>query len=79
MVTGNKSKFIYDATLAGAARETADWIRERQSQEFDAIYVKAGAKLAIHVTEEITLDYDPNGRKTNYQRSVQRGEYRDLD
>jgi len=79
VVTGNRSKFIYDATLAGAARETADWIRERQSQEFDAIYVKAGAKVAIHVKEEISLDYDPEGRKTNYHRAALRGDYRDLD
>ncbi|MEM8500667.1 MAG: TIGR03752 family integrating conjugative element protein [Pseudomonadota bacterium] len=79
VVTGNRSKFIYDATLAGAARETADWIRERQSQEFDAIYVKAGEKVAIHVKEEITLDYDPLGRKTNYHRTALRGAYRELD
>lgn len=77
-ITGSRSKFVYNATLAGAAHETADWIRERQSQEFDAIYVKAGEKVAIHINEEITLDYDPQGRKTNYDRLTGR-EYRALD
>lgn len=77
-VTGDRSKFIYNATLAGAAHETADWIRDRQSQEFDAVYVRAGEKVAVHINEEITLDYDPAGRKVNYDRLTGRP-YRALD
>jgi cell division protein ZapB len=77
-VTGDRGKFIYNSTLAGAARETADWIRERQEQEFDAVYVRAGEKVAVHINEEITLDYDPVGRKVNYDRQTGRA-YRELD
>ena len=79
MVDGSKSKFIWDQTLAGGARETAEWIRERQALEFDAIYAPAGHKVAIHINEQIEIDYDPNGRKTDYGMLSLGEKYRELD
>lgn len=78
VVTGSKSKFVYDATLAGAAKSTADWIRERQAIEFDAVVRKAGANVAIHIQEEIRLDVDPVGRQVNHGQLAGR-RYRELD
>ncbi len=79
VVDGNKGKFILDETLAGAASETAQWIRDRQALEFDAIYVEPGAKVAIHITEELKIDYDQKGRLTHHAGFSLGGNYRDLD
>ncbi|MFV1849160.1 MAG: TIGR03752 family integrating conjugative element protein [Thalassospira sp.] len=79
IVTGDKSEFVLDETLAGAALEAAQWIRDRQALEFDAIYVEPGAKVAIHVTEELRIDYNEVGRKTHHAGFFQRGAFRELD
>ncbi|MEQ9590923.1 MAG: TIGR03752 family integrating conjugative element protein [Parvibaculaceae bacterium] len=79
IVTGDKSEFVLDETLAGAALEAAQWIRDRQALEFDAIYVEPGAKVAIHVTEELRIDYNEVGRKTHHAGFLQRGAFRALD
>lgn len=79
LVTGDKGDFVLDETLAGAALEAAQWIRDRQALEFDAIYVEPGAKVAIHVTEELRIDYNEVGRKTHHVGYLIGGKYRVLD
>jgi hypothetical protein len=39
---------------------------ERQAQNFDAVFVPAGAKIAIHVDRELSIDLDPNARRLDY-------------
>lgn len=78
-VTGDKKDFVIDETLAGAALEAAQWIRDRQALEFDAIYVEPGAKVAIHVTEELKIDYQEDGRMTHHDGFQLSGGYRALD
>ena len=58
--------------------EVARWLDERQAQQFDAIYVHPGAEVSMHITEQIDIDYDPNGRKTSYG-ALAFGGYRELD
>ncbi|MEE9493613.1 MAG: TIGR03752 family integrating conjugative element protein [Gammaproteobacteria bacterium] len=79
VVDGNKGRFVLNETLAGAATETAQWIRDRQALEFDAIYIPPGAKLAINVTEELKIDYDWHGRMTHHPDFAFGDKYRDLD
>jgi len=62
-VTGNTEKYILGKTLSGGSQEIAQWLRERQAQSFDAIFVPAGVELAIHVDRELPIDFHSNGRK----------------
>ena len=63
-VTGDTGTYVLGKTLAGGSDELAQWLLERQSQSFDAVFVPAGARLAIHVDRELPIDLDPSGRKT---------------
>ena len=77
-VEGSTSKYILGRTIADGTREVAQWLDERQAQQFDAIYVAPGAAVSLHVTEQINIDYDERGRKTHHL-SINTGGYRALD
>ena len=78
-VDGSTGNYIFGRTMSESANEVADWLDERQSQHFDAIYVPPGNKVAIHITEEISIDYDTMGRKTHHKGFTLGGLNRELD
>jgi ABC-type Fe3+ transport system substrate-binding protein len=53
--------------IAGGADELSRYLDERAAQSFDVVYVDTGVELAIHIDQELPIDYDPNGRKTSYE------------
>lgn len=65
-VTGNVGRYVLGRTVGGGSDEIAQWLLERQSQSFDAVFVPAGVNVAIHVDRALTLDWDPDGRKLNH-------------
>jgi integrating conjugative element protein (TIGR03752 family) len=69
-VTGNAMDYALGQTAAGGADELAKWIADRQSQMFDVVYVDTGAEVAVHIDHEITIDYEPNGRKLYHARAT---------
>ena len=69
-VTGSTMDYALGQTAAGGADELAKWIADRQSQMFDVVYVDTGAEVAIHIDHEITIDYEPNGRKLDYAHTT---------
>ncbi|MFV0277015.1 MAG: TIGR03752 family integrating conjugative element protein [Parahaliea sp.] len=77
-VDGSTGDYVLGRTLADGSREVASWLDARQSQQFDAVYVPPGATVAIHITEQIDIDYDPAGRRTTYA-GLGAGGYRALD
>jgi cell division protein ZapB len=77
-VDGSTSDYILGKTISDGAQEVAGWLDQRQSQQFDAIYVAPGANVSMHVTEQIDIDYDTVGRKTNHL-GFNTGGYRALD
>jgi integrating conjugative element protein (TIGR03752 family) len=66
VVSGNNGDFVLGKTLANGSNEIAKWLLERQAQNFDAVFVPAGAKIAIHVDRELFIDLDPNARRLDY-------------
>jgi len=78
VVDGSTSDYILGRSIADGSMEVARWLDERQAQQFDAIYVPPGAEVAMHITEQIEIDYDPSGRKTNHA-ALAAGGYRELD
>src|SRR5690606_8196093 len=55
-VTGDTGAYVLGQTVAGGGDEIAQWLLERQAQNFDAVFVPAGAEVAIHVDRQLTID-----------------------
>lgn len=68
-VTGNQGKFVLGQALGGGLKETTDWFRQRYGQTFDAIYVPPGQPVAVNITQELKIDYNPSGRKVKYKNA----------
>ena len=79
LVDGDVGRFAAGRGLSGAAQEVARWLRERQAQEYDAVYVAPGARVAVHVDEELRIDYDPAGRLVRHEDAATAGRHRALD
>lgn len=69
-VTGDVGNYVLGNTLSGGSKEVGKWLMERQSQSFDAIFVPAGTRIAIHVDRELPIDLDTTGRKLSYEKSI---------
>ena len=69
-VTGDIGRFVLGRTVAGGAREVREWLDARMGQSFDAVFVPAGYQVAIHIDEELRIDYDPNGRRIDHGMST---------
>ena len=69
-VTGDSGAFVLGKTLSGGSDELAKWLLERQSQSFDAVFVPAGTRIAIHVDHELPIDLDTTGRKLSHALSI---------
>ena len=69
-VGGSTGGFVLGKTLSQGSNEIAQWLLERQAQSFDAVFVPAGAELAIHVDRELSIDLEPNARRLSYANST---------
>lgn len=65
-VTGDQGKFILGQAIGNGLKESTDWFRKRFGENFDAVYVPPGHRVAIHIEKEIEIDYNPQGRKVKY-------------
>ncbi|MCX8967296.1 TIGR03752 family integrating conjugative element protein [Erwinia psidii] len=65
-VTGNSGQYVLGQALGGGLKDSADWFKQRYGQMFDAIYVPPGHPVAIHITRQIPIDYETQGRKVKY-------------
>ncbi len=55
---------------SGGMKDTVDWVKARYGQTFDAIYVPPGARVAVHITRQLAIDYEEKGRKVKYDFSL---------
>jgi integrating conjugative element protein (TIGR03752 family) len=70
VVSGETGNYVLGKTLGGGSDEVAQWLRERQAQSFDAVFVPAGIELAIHVDHELPIDFHSNGRKLHHETNL---------
>ena len=70
--TGNPAQYALGSLASGSSDELAQWISERQAQNYDAVFVDTGAEVALHIDRELPIDFEPHGRKLAYARK-QRG------
>ncbi|NNA98900.1 integrating conjugative element protein [Pseudomonas gessardii] len=47
--------------------DISSWVNKLYGQAFAAIYVQPGAKVAIHLDQQLTIDYELKGRKVDYR------------
>lgn len=66
-VSGDTGRFVLGKTISGGSEEVSKWLLERQSQSFDAVFVPAGIRIAIHVDRELPIDFDTTGRKLTHE------------
>ncbi len=78
-VPGDTGAYVLGKTTAEGSSEIAQWLLERQAQSFDAVFVPAGAELALHVDQQIAIDIDPNGRRLNHEATGPRARHHRLD
>ncbi len=53
--------------LAGGVQEMAQWVNKLYGQAFAAVYVEPGARVAVHIDEPLTIDYDLKGRRVDHR------------
>lgn len=69
---GDAGEYAAASAYYGAVDETIQWIKERQAQSFDAIYVPSGQRVVFNLQQELRLDKAPDGRKLVHQNGAKR-------
>lgn len=77
-VTGDAARYALAQAISGGTQEAADWMARRQQREFDCVYVDPGSQVAVHITIQIPIDYNPAGRRL-FHKKAKGGTYRALD
>ncbi|SFN78735.1 TIGR03752 family integrating conjugative element protein [Xenorhabdus japonica] len=65
-LTGNAGQSALGKAMAGGMNDITEWLKQRYSQTFDAVYVPPGARLVVHITQPLAIDYEAKGRKVRY-------------
>jgi len=53
--------------LTDGVDDMSEWVNKLYGQAFAAVYVKPGAKVAVHIEQPLNIDYDPAGRKVDHR------------
>lgn len=69
-LTGSAGQAALGKALSGGTNELASWVKARYGQMFDAVYVPPGAQVAVHITRQIPIDYEEQGRKVRYEFDI---------
>ncbi|MEQ2024890.1 TIGR03752 family integrating conjugative element protein [Xenorhabdus szentirmaii] len=68
-LTGNAGQAVLGKAMSGGMKDMSDWLKQRYSQTFDAVYVPPGARVVVHITQRLEIDYETQGRKVRYGMS----------
>jgi len=69
-VTGSKGKYVAGEAVSSGVDDVRQWVTDRFGQTFDAIYVPPGQRVAIHIDQELAIDYEFKGRKVRYENAT---------
>jgi len=72
VVSGKTGKYVLGKAASRGSDELAQWLRERQAQSFDAVFIPAGVELAVHVDHALSIDFQPDGRKLHHATNLLR-------
>ncbi|MGI9449109.1 MAG: TIGR03752 family integrating conjugative element protein [Geminicoccaceae bacterium] len=77
-VVGDAAKFALGNAASAGLNEIQRYLADRLNSTFDAVFVPAGAEVSLLIQQEITIDYDLNGRRLNHAQD-RRDRPRSLD
>ncbi|UIM97004.1 TIGR03752 family integrating conjugative element protein [Yersinia ruckeri] len=69
-LTGSAGQAALGKALSGGTNELAQWVKARYGQMFDAVYVPPGAQVVVHITRQIPIDFEKQGRKVRYEFDI---------
>ena len=53
--------------LTDGVDDMSEWVNKLYGQAFAAVYVKPGARVAVHIEQPLNIDYDPVGRRVDHR------------
>lgn len=56
--------------MSQGVNDMSDWVNRLYGEAFAAIYVPPGQNVAIHITKQLPIDYETQGRKVRYDTST---------
>ncbi|AMB86015.1 conjugal transfer protein [Pseudomonas agarici] len=56
--------------IGQGVNDVSSWVNKLYGQAFAAVYVQPGAKVAVHLDQQLAIDYELKGRKVNYNAGV---------
>ncbi len=65
-LTGSAKDYASSSALESALGELENFAAERDSGSFDAVYVPPGSRVAVHITQQLEINYSPGGRKIEH-------------
>lgn len=55
--------------LMQGVNDMSSWVNQLYGEAFAAVYVPPGKEVAIHITKQLAIDYETEGRKVRYDRT----------
>ena len=68
-VSQSSGNSALNSVISGGIGDIRGWINKLYGEAFAAIYVPPSAKVALHLDHEITIDYEPKGRRVHHENS----------
>ena len=82
-VTGDKGRYVLGQVASAGSDEVVRWLMQRLNNSFDAVVVRAGTRVVVHIEQPIEIDKEPDGRRLDHRRgrttAAQQGERHGLD
>ncbi|HYE71649.1 MAG TPA: TIGR03752 family integrating conjugative element protein [Aquabacterium sp.] len=67
-VTGDKGRYILGQAASAGSDEIVRWLMQRLNNSFDAVVVRAGTRVVVHIDQPIEIDKEPDGRRLDHRR-----------
>lgn len=64
--TGTQSNSALGTILTGGVNDIRQWMNKLYGEAFAAVYVQPGAKVSVHLDQQLAIDYELKGRKVDY-------------
>lgn len=70
VIDGDANDYILGKTISGSLTELNSYLRERQREAVDIVYLAGGQNVVLHVESQIEIDYEPDGRKLDHASNI---------
>lgn len=64
--TGISGSEAMGKIIGQGVNDISSWVNKLYGQAFAAVYVQPGAKVAVHLDQQLAIDYELKGRKVDY-------------